>query len=111
MRIYLWEGELEPAWQEAGVLGCSDALWYELAVKREPDHPADTLPIYQREVNALLETKRNDGYEAAVKLLGRIRALMIRLDRPHDVPAYLTSVRMAHGRKRNFTKLLDQARW
>lgn len=111
MRIYLWEGELEPAWQEAVALGCSDALWHELAVKREPDYPADALPIYQREVNSLLETKRNDGYEAAVKLLGRIRALMIRLDRQHDFPAYLTSVRTAHGRKRNFTKLLDKARW
>lgn len=111
VRIYLWEDELEPAWREAGALGCSDALWYELAAKREADHPADALPIYQREVNALLETKRNDGYEAAVKLLGRIRALMIRLDRENDVPAYLASVRAAHGRKRNFTRLLDQARW
>jgi tetratricopeptide (TPR) repeat protein len=108
--IHLWEGELEPAWQEAVVLGCSDALWRELAVKRESDHPADSIPIYQREVNTLLETKRNEGYEAAVKLLGRIRALMIRLDRGHDFPPNLTSVRTAHGRKRNFTKLLDNAR-
>lgn len=111
MRIYLWEGELEPAWQEAVVLGCSDALWFELAVKRESEHPADTLPIYQREVDSLLATKRNDGYEAAVKLLGRIRALMIRLDREHDVLPYIASVRATHARKRNFTKLLDRARW
>ena len=111
VRIYLWEGELEPAWQEAVVLGCSDALWHELAVKRESDYPADALPIYQREVDSLLETKRKDGYEAAVKLLRRIRALMIRLDRQHDFAPYLASVRTAHGRKRNFTKLLDNARW
>ena len=111
VRIYLWEGALDTAWREAEALGCSDALWYELAVKREAGHPADTLPIYQREVNALLETKRNGGYEAAVKLLVRIRALMIRLDRLQDFPTYLTSVRVTHGRKRNFTKLLDQARW
>ena len=111
VRIYLWEGQLEPAWQEAGAFGCSDALWHELAGKREPDHPADALPIYQREVNALLETKRNDGYEAAVKLLGHIRTLMIRLGGERDFPAYLASVRAAHGRKRNFAKLLDKARW
>lgn len=77
VRIYLWEGELEPAWQEAAALGCTDALWRELAVKRESDHPAEALPIYQREVNMLLETKRNEGYEAAVELLERIRTLMI----------------------------------
>lgn len=111
VRIYLWEGELEPAWQEAVALGCSAALWHELAVKREPEHPADTLPIYQREVNSLLETKRNDGYEAAVKLLGRVRALMTRLGSERDFPGYLASVRAAHGRKRNFMKLLDKARW
>ena len=79
--------------------------------RSDPDHPADSIPIYQREVNTLLDTKRNDGYEAAVKLLGRIRALMIRLDRQHDFAPYLASVRTAHGRKRNFTKLLDNARW
>ncbi len=111
VRIYLWEGELEPAWQEAVALGCSDALWHELAVTRETDHPADALPIYQREVNALLEMKRNDAYEAAVKLLGRILTLMIRLGTERDFPTYLASVRAAHGRKRNFTKLLDKARW
>jgi len=111
VRIYLWEGEFEPAWQEAVALGCSDALWHELAVKREPEHPADTLLIYQREVNSLLETKRNDGYEAAVKLLGRVRSLMTRLGGERDFPGYLASVRAAHGRKRNFMKLLDKARW
>jgi uncharacterized Zn finger protein len=111
VRIYLWEGELEPAWREAGALGCTDALWRELAVKREPDHPADAMPIYQREVNALLDTKRNEGYKAAVELLERIRTLMIRLGAERDFPAYLASVRAAHGRKRNFTKLLDKARW
>jgi uncharacterized Zn finger protein len=111
VRIYLWEGALEPAWREAEVLGCSDAQWHELAVKREADHPADALPIFQREVSSLLETKRNDGYEAAVKLLGRIRALMVRLDKEGDFLGYLASVRAVHGRKRNFTKLLDNARW
>ena len=111
VRIHLWEGELESAWQAATALGCSAALWYELAAKRESDHPGDTLPIYQREVNTLLETKRNEGHEAAVKLLGRIRALMIRLGSERDFPGYLASVRAAHGRKRNFTKLLDKARW
>lgn len=103
--------DARPAWQEAATLGRSDALWRELAVKRESDHPADSLPNYQREVNTLLDTKRNDGYEAAVKLLERIRALMIRLDRQHDFAPYLASVRTAHGRTRNFTKLLDDARW
>jgi hypothetical protein len=36
---------------------------------------------------------------------------MARLGIERDFPSYLASVRAAHGRKRNFTKLLDQARW
>ncbi len=110
VRILLWEGDLEAAWQEATAFGCSNALWYELALKREPEHPADVLPIYQREVDQLLELRRNDAYEQAVKVLGRIRTVMVRLGRESDFPAYLASVRTAHGRKRNFTRLLDRAR-
>ncbi len=78
------------------MLGCSDTLRRELAVKRESDHPADALPIYQREVNAFLDTKRNEGYEAAVEVLRRIRKVMIRLGGEREFPAYLASVRAGH---------------
>ena len=105
-RMHLSEGDVDAAWREATALGCSEQVWRELARRRESAHPADAIPIYQREVEALLGTKRNDGYAAAVELLGHIRALMVTLRTENEFTAYLASVRAAHGRKRNFTSML-----
>jgi uncharacterized Zn finger protein len=105
-RMYLSEGDLDAAWQEAVALGCSEQVWRELARRREADHPADAIPIYQREVEALLGTKRNDGYAAAVELLGHIRGLMVTLGDGAEFANYLAAVRADHGRKRNFTSKL-----
>ena len=110
-RMYLSEGDVDAAWREAKALGCSEAVWRELARRRESDHPADAIPIYQREVEALLGTKRNDGYEAAVELLGHIRGLMVTLGAEAEFAAYLAAVRAAHGRKRNFTSKLAAMGW
>ena len=110
-RMYLSEGDVDAAWQEAIALGCSEQVWRELARRREADHPADAIPIFQREVEALLGTKRNDGYEAAVELLGHIRGLMVALGAEDEFAAYLAAVRAAHGRKRNFTSMLAAIAW
>lgn len=37
--------------------------------------------------------------------------MMARLGREADFPAYLESVRAAHRPKRNFMKLIEQAKW
>ena len=110
-RMYLSEGDVDAAWQEAVALGCSEQVWRELARRREADHPADAIPIYQREVEALLGTKRNDGYAAAVELLGHIRGLMVTLGDGAEFASYLAAVRAAHGRKRNFTSKLAAMEW
>jgi uncharacterized Zn finger protein len=110
-RMHLSEGDLDAAWREATALGCSERVWRELARRREADHPADAIPIYQREVEALLGTKRNDGYAAAVELLGHIRGLMVTLGAEAEFAGYLATVRAAHGRKRNFTSMLAAMGW
>ncbi len=110
-RMYLSEGDLDAAWREATALGCSEQVWRELARRRETEHPADAIPIYQREVEALLGTKRNDGYAAAVELLGHIRGLMVTLGAEAEFAAYLATVRAAHGRKRNLTSMLAAMDW
>jgi hypothetical protein len=45
-------------------------------------------------------------YAAAVELLAHIRGLMVTLGVEAEFAAYLTAVRVAHGRKRNFTSML-----
>ncbi len=111
VRIFLWEKDVETAWQEAREGGCSDDLWMELAAKREADHPEDALWVHQRQVPLTLNRKNKDAYREAVQLLRAIRGLMVRLGRGAEFEPYLASVRAAHKPKRNFMKLLDHAKW
>ncbi len=111
VRILLWQKDVEAAWREAQEGGCSDDLWLELAAKREKDHPADVLPIYQRQIEPTLGRKNNDAYRDAIHLLRKVRGLMARLGREAEFAVYLESLRAAHKPKRNFMRLLDRAKW
>jgi uncharacterized Zn finger protein len=111
VRIFLWEGDNETAWQEATQGGCSEALWMELAAKREADHPEDALPINQDQVERLTAQMGKQAYQQAVGLLRKVREVMTRLGREEVLAAYLASVRATHKRKRNLIKLLDAAGW
>ena len=51
-----------------------------------------------------------NGCAEAVDLLHRVRVLMDRLGTGDEFAAYLATVRAAHKQKRNFVKLLDEAR-
>jgi len=111
VRVFLWEKDVEAAWREAREGGCSNDLWMELAARREKDHPADALAIYQKQIEPTLNHKNNEAYRAAVGHLRKIHALMGRLGQSGKFARYLESVRAAHKPKRNFMKLLDRAKW
>ena len=107
-RIFLWERDIEAAWREAQEGGCSNGLWLELAAKREREHPEDVLPIYQRQIEPVLDRKNNEAYKEAVGFLEKIRQLMGQLGRDSEFAEYASKLRAAHKAKRNFIKLLDQ---
>lgn len=111
VRVFLWEKDVEAAWQEANEGGCSNDLWMELATKREAEHPEDALLVYQRQIEPTLSQKHNEAYRTAIGLLRKIRELMVRLGRETDFGRYLESVRVAHKPKRNFMKLIERATW
>ena len=111
VKTLLWEGDDEAAWQEAVAGGCNDVLWMELAARREAGHPEDVLPIYQRQIERLIDVKKNHTYADAVALMHRVKKLLDRLGRGSEFAAYLAAVRAAHKPKRNLMKLLDEARW
>ena len=77
----------------------------ELARLREKQFPDDVVPIYQKQVDTLINQKNNGSYAEAVKLLGKIRDLMTRLKQADQFAAYLVNVRATHKPKRNFIKL------
>ncbi|MEW6747598.1 MAG: DUF6880 family protein [Planctomycetota bacterium] len=111
VRIFLWEKDIEAAWREAKEGGCSSDLWLELAAKREEDHPEDALSVYQGEIEPTLAAKNYEAYNAALGLLRKVRMLMVRLGREAEFNRYLESLRAEHRPKRNFMKLLAEARW
>ena len=82
--VLLWEGNLEAAWQSTDEGGCAPRLLLELAERREGDHPADSLPIYQRHVETTVQQKSNKSYEEAVVWIRRVCALMTHLGRHEE---------------------------
>jgi len=110
VRMFLWEKDIETAWREAQEGGCSNSLWMELAAKREKKHPEDALPIYQRQLEPVLDRKNNEAYKEALGFLRKIRELMAQLGRESEFAHYVSRLRAAHKAKRNFMKLLDQER-
>ena len=108
VQIFLWEKDVEAAWREAQAGGCHGSWWMELARLREKQFPADVVPIYQKQVDTLINQKNNGSYAEAVKLLGKIRDLMTRLEQADQFAGYLTTIRAAHKPKRNFIKLAER---
>lgn len=111
VEVLLWEGDVKAAWNEARSGGCSETLWMVLAERREKEHPADAVPIYQRHVQLTLRDAHKDAYADAVKLLKRVRQAMVSANDSELFGDYLGSIRSAHARKRNFIRLLDRANW
>jgi uncharacterized Zn finger protein len=108
VQIFLWEKDVEAAWREAQAGGCHDSFWMELARLREQPFPADAIPIYQKQADALINQKNNGSYAEAVKLLGKIRTLMTRLQQSEQFASYLAAVRAAHKPKRNFIQMTER---
>ena len=107
VRVLLWEGDPDAAWDAAIEGGCTRNLWIELADVRRGEHPEDTLTVYRRQVEDMIATKNNRGYEDAVRLIdGTIRSLFDECGQPGEFAAYLADVRTTHKPKRNLIKLL-----
>lgn len=80
-----------------------------LAELRQMEHPGDTVPIYQRQVEFLVDQSRS--CEEVVALMRRVRSAMSIMEPPGDFGAYVAVLRAAHRRKRNFMALLQEADW
>jgi hypothetical protein len=82
----------------------------QLARAREQSHPDDTIPIYEREVESLIETKKDAGYRDAVKIMVHIKSLLTNLERPDAFKDFVERVRTTHARKTNLTRRTNKER-
>jgi uncharacterized Zn finger protein len=108
VRVLMWEGNDESAWQEAQTGGCSEGLWLELAETREKEHPEDALKIYRARIDPLVDPTTNGDYIEPVRLLLKIQRLMKRMGREDEFQHDLQQLRETYKRKRNFLKLLGE---
>lgn len=111
VEVLLWEGDNEAAWREAVDAGVPHRIWMRLANIRQDEHPNQAIPIFQREVEELIDTKNNRGSADAVAMMAHVRTLLANAGRPDDFGSYAAAVRTFHRPKRNLMKLLDQRGW
>jgi len=111
VRIFLWEKEVEAAWDAAREGGCATELALELARLREEEHPHDSLTIYRNCIEPSIDQKSNPGYETAVGYLHKVRELLDRIGLGEEFMPYLRSIKAAHKPKRNLMSLIAQQSW
>lgn len=109
VEIYLWEGDIDQAWQAAKTGGCSQKLWMRLADRRADKHPEDALSVYRPAIEPLINQTNNEAYCQAVDLLIKVKNLMNQLGQVSEFNSLLTDLSTEYKRKRNFIKLLKQA--
>ncbi|MFQ6036169.1 MAG: SWIM zinc finger domain-containing protein [Sedimentisphaerales bacterium] len=110
VEIFIWEKQIEAAWQEAKAGGCSDYLWLELAKLREKEHPADAIDVYQARIDPIVSRTNNRAYIEAMQLIKKIRQLMKNLNKEKEFTEYISSLKVKYKPKRNFIKLLGRLR-
>jgi uncharacterized Zn finger protein len=111
VEVLLHDGKVDRAWAEAGAAGCRRDLWLELARRREREHPLEAIPIWQGEIDRVIDAKNNHAYAEAVDLIVHVRRLLIAADREADFAPYVAKLRTAHKPKRNLMKLFDERSW
>jgi tetratricopeptide (TPR) repeat protein len=111
VRILLFKGLLDNAWNAALAFGCRHETWMTLARAREKTHPLDAIDVYEPEVLALIDQKKTSCYEVAVDLMDRILRLANSAGEPERFGGLLERVRTEHRAKRNLKKLLDSKGW
>lgn len=107
VRVLIWEGDADAAWQAANEGGCTRDLWLKLADLRRAEHPEDAIDVYRRHVETVIAGKDKRAYAEAVRLIDEaMRALYVESGHPEDFGAYVEEVRTAHKPKRNLMKLM-----
>ena len=111
VEVLLHDDDVESAWAEAQRLGCRQDLWLELARRRDAQHPLETIPLWQREIEQVIEAKNNHAYTRAVTLIAHVQHLMTAAGRHDDFASYVAQLRRTHKPKRNLMKLFDERSW
>jgi hypothetical protein len=99
IKILMHEKQFDAAWSAVKQFGASDTMKQELARASDHKHQGEALQIYAAQVEQLA----NGGiYDEATKVIARMKKIRSAAEQA----AYIADLKMRHGRKRNFMKLL-----
>jgi uncharacterized Zn finger protein len=102
IRIWMHEKMFDAAWGAVRKQGSSMALKEALARASEATHPREALEVYVGRVDELVNTGSASAYAEAAKLVARMATLRSKAEQL----AYVLTLKVRFGRKRNFMKLL-----
>jgi hypothetical protein len=108
----LGDGDAELAWQIATADPSWDPgpdRWLRLADTREAEHPADSLGVYLRVVDEVLQTTDRRAYASAVRILKRARSAAAAADKLPAYEQHIAQLREQHRRRPTLIAMLDKA--
>jgi uncharacterized Zn finger protein len=107
VEIYLTEGDLGAALEQARAGGCAAALWERLAQACEAERPEDAIGIYGSRIGGVIGRADNQAYDQATRMLRKIGQLMRQKGEATRFLDLLGKVMTAHKAKRNLMKRLE----
>jgi hypothetical protein len=106
----LWEGDTDAAWDAAQHGGCTRRRWLEVARARARQHPADAIPVLEREILHAIEGAKRSAYRAAAELAKELRGYAERAGQTVEFAAWVRKVRTDNIRRRALQNEFDLAR-
>jgi hypothetical protein len=110
VEVLLWEGDAGAAWQAAQHGGCTRRHWLDVARARAEEHPADAIPVVQREILSTIDGAKRPAYHAAAELAKELRGYAERADQTVEFAAWVRKVRTDNTRRRALQNEFDLAR-
>lgn len=108
IKILLWEGNDDAAWDAAVKGGCWGHVWETLAEARLKSHPLDAVYAYSHIVDSVLHKANKSAYRNAASYIRDIKGIMIQNKKEAEYSAYISELRAKHRAKKNLILLLDK---
>jgi uncharacterized Zn finger protein len=102
VEILMHEKMFDAAWAAVLKHKASINRRMTLAGRTEATHPREALQAYGERVEQLASAGSNEAYKEAAKLIGKMAALQSKAEQAE----YVASLKVRHGRKRNFMRLV-----
>ncbi len=110
VEVFLDEGRVEQAWEEAQTTSCDDALWLALAAEREKTQPEDAVSVYLRIAEDAIRSADHKRYAGAVVLLEKAAKLMQGLNQSLEFQETLEAIRLRNKAKSKLRTLIEARR-